>query len=132
LRRGYACLVQNAISAIPHVNEAILIGYIDNNNYPAFASIAALPYTVSATLTAGVDASSPGLNLTQETGYSLQGVAVTSAASGSTGLVQTKGTAVLNSNYSAATPTTLFDFRNPIASGASGVVVGRTVIMGNN
>jgi hypothetical protein len=122
----------NAISAIPHINEAILIGYIDNNNFPAFASIAALPFTVSATLTAGVDASFSSLNLTPETGYSLQGISMTAAASGSSGLVQTRGTTTLNSNYSAATPATFFDFRNPLTFGVNGTVVGRTVTMGNN
>jgi hypothetical protein len=121
----------NAISAIPHINEAILIGYIDNNNFPAFASIAVLPFTVNVTLTAGVDVSTTALNLTPENGYSLQGISMTAAASGSSGLVQTRGTTVLNSNYSAATPATFFDFRNPLTSGVNGTVVGRTVIMGN-
>jgi hypothetical protein len=124
--------VNPVISAIPHIGEAVLIGYSDNNQCPAFVSIAALPFTVSFTLTAGTDVSATTLSLTQDTGYSLQGISITAAASGSSGLVQTRGTAALNSNYSAATPATLFDFRNPIASGASGTVIGRTVIMGNN
>ena len=120
------------VSAIPHVGEAILIGYLDANRYPAFASIAAMPFTVNPTLTTGTDASTTVLSLTPVTGYSLQGISLTSAASGSSGLVQTSGTVTLNSNYSAATPATNFDFRNPITFGTNGMVVGRNVIMGNN
>ena len=125
---GSAC----SVSAIPHVGEAILVGYQDVNRYPAFASIAAMPFAVNPTLTAGVDASTSTLSLTQATGYSLQGISVTAAASGSSGFVQTRGTAALNSNYSASTPTTFFEFRNPIASGVNGVVGGRIVTMENN
>ena len=121
-----------AVTAIPHIGEAILIGYLDANRYPAFASIAAMPFTVSATLTTGTDASTTVLSLTPVTGYSLQGISLTAAASGSSGLVQTSGTVTLNSNYSAATPATNFDFRNPITFGTNGMVVGRNVIMGNN
>lgn len=120
------------VSAIPHVGEAILIGYLDANRYPAFASIAAMSFSVNPTLTAGVDASTTTLGLTPESGYSLQGISVTAAASGSIGLVQTRGTATLNSNYSASTPATFFDFRNPLTFGANGIVIGRTVTMGNN
>jgi hypothetical protein len=122
----------NSVTAIPHIGDAILIGYCDNNGYPAFVSIVASPITVTKTLTTGVDASATGLTLTPETGYSLQGISLTAAASGSSGLVQTRGTATLNSNYSAATPATFFDFRNPIIFGTNGTVVGRTVTMGNN
>jgi hypothetical protein len=122
----------SSVSAIPHLGEAILIGYIDASRSPAFASIAVMPFTVNTTLTAGVDASTSTLSLTPESGYSLQGISVTAAASGSIGLVQTRGTATLNSNYSAATPATFFDFRNPLTFGANGIVIGRTVTMGNN
>jgi hypothetical protein len=121
-----------APSVIPHIAEAVLIGYIDSNVYPAFTSIVVLPFTVSTVLTTGVDTSTTGLSLLPQNGYSLQGISLTAAASGSSGLVQTRGTATLNSNYSAATPSTNFDFRNPTTFGTSGTVVGRTVIMGNN
>ena len=121
-----------SVSAIPHIGEAILIGYLDDNRYPAFASISTITFTVTATLTTGTDASTTSLSLTPVTGYSLQGISITGAASGSSGLVQTSGTVTLNSNYSASTPATLFDFRNPITSGANGMVIGRTVFMGNN
>lgn len=120
------------VSAIPHIGEAILIGYLDANRYPAFASIVAMPFTVNPTLTTGTDSSTTTLNLTPESGYSLQGISLTAAASGSSGLVQTSGIAALNSNYSAATPATFFDFRNPLIFGTNGTVVGRTVTMRNN
>jgi hypothetical protein len=122
----------NSISVIPHIGEAVLIGYIDNNGYPSFTSIAALPFSVNVTLTAGTSISTTTLNLTPDSGFAFQGVALTAAASGSTGLVQTSGIATLNSNYSASTPATFFDSRNPITAGTSGTIIGRTVIMGNN
>lgn len=121
-----------SVTAIPHVGDAILIGFIDSNGYPAFTSIVASPITVTTTLTTGVSSSFTGLNLVPEGGYSLQGISLTAATSGNSGLVQTSGTAALNSNYSASTPTTFFDFRNPLTSGTNGTVVGRTVTMGNN
>lgn len=120
------------ISAIPHLGEAVLIGYTDANQYPAFVSVAALPYTVSFTLTAGTDISTSTLALTPATGFALQGISLTAAASGTSGFVQTKGTTTLNANYSAATPATPFDSRNSLTTGVSGTVIGRTVIMGNN
>ena len=121
-----------AITAIPHIGDAILIGFIDSANLPAFVSIIASAFTVNATLTAGTDISTSTLSLTPEAGYSLQGISITAAASGSSGLVQTRGTAALNSNYSAATLATNFDSRNSTTFGISGVVVGRNVTMGNN
>lgn len=122
----------NAVTAIPHVGGAILIGFIDSGNLPAFVSIIASAFTVNVTLTAGTDISTSTLSLTPEAGYSLQGISITAAASGSSGLVQTRGTAALNSNYSAATLATSFDSRNSTTFGISGVVVGRNVTMGNN
>lgn len=119
------------VSVIPHVGEAVLIGYADSSGFLSFASIAVAPFTVNATLTAGTDVSTSALTLNPEGGYSLQGISITAAASGSSGLVQTRGTANLNANYSAATPATLFDFRNPLTFGVNGTVIGRTVIMGN-
>jgi hypothetical protein len=121
-----------AITAIPHIGDAILIGFIDSSNLPAFVSIVASAFTVNVTLTAGTDISTSTLSLTPEAGYSLQGISITAAASGSSGLVQTRGTAALNSNYSAATLATNFDSRNSTTFGISGVVVGRNVTMGNN
>lgn len=119
------------LTAIPHVGEAVIVGYIDSNGYPAFASVAATPFSFNATLTAGTDFSTSKLMLTPESGYSLQGISLTGASSGSTGLIKTRGMAQLNSNYSAATPATSFDFRNPITSGTYGTIVGRNVFMGN-
>jgi len=120
------------ISAIPHIGEAVLVGYTDNNQYPAFVSLAASAFTTSFTLTAGTDVSTSTLTLSPSSGYSLQGISITAAASGSSGFVQASGTATLNSNYSAVTPATNFDFRNPTTFGTNGTIIGRTVIMGNN
>ena len=123
---------QTAVTAIPHIGDAILIGFIDSNTNAAFTSIVASPFTVNGTLTAGTDISTSTLSLLPQAGYSLQGISLTAAASGSSGLVQTSGIATLNSNYSASTPATFFDSRNPITAGTSGTIIGRTVIMGNN
>lgn len=122
---------QFGVSAIPHIGEAVLIGYCDTSGYPAFASIAASTFNATVTLTAGTDISTSTLGLTSDSGYSLQGIAATTATSGNIGLVQTRGTATLNSNYSAATPATLFDFRNQLTFGISGMILGRTVTIRN-
>lgn len=121
----------SGISVIPGLGENVIVGYIDDTASPAFVSFYASPYTVSTTLTAGVDVSTSALALTPESGYSLQGISVTGASSGSSGLIQTRGVATLNSNYSAATTATTFDFRNPLTFGTYGTIIGRSVIMGN-
>lgn len=121
----------SGIAVIPGIGENVIVGYVDDNNYPAFVSFYAAPYAINVTLTAGVDISTSALALTPESGYSLQGISVTGASSGSSGLVQTRGSATLNSNYSAATTATTFDFRNPLSFGTYGTIIGRNVIMGN-
>jgi hypothetical protein len=114
-------------SVISHVGEAVLISYSDSDGYPAFVSVAAAPFSVSTPLTAGVSISTSTLTLTPNSGYTMRGVSLTSAASGSAGLVQTSGVATLSSSYSAVTPATRYDFTNPITNGVRGVVVGRSV-----
>lgn len=118
---------QNGVSVIPHIGDAVWIGYIDNLGLPSFVSVVVAPFSVTTPLTVGVDASATALSLTPNSGYILKGVALTGASAGGTGLVQTLGAATLSSSYSASTPATSFDFTNPISSGAKGVVVGRSV-----
>lgn len=119
----------NPVSIAPHVGSSAIFAYIDASGYPAFAAFDVAPVVLSQTLTAGVDTSTTTLSLSPQTGYLLQGVSLTNAPAGGTGLVQTRGTAQLNSSYSASTPMTAFDFRNPIIASVSGTVSGRNVIL---
>jgi hypothetical protein len=118
-----------SMAVIPNVEGAVTIVYIDNNEFPAFFIPVVQDSYIRKTFTAGTDVSSSKLMLTPERGYSLLGVAITAAAAGSTGLVQTKGTATLNAGYSAGTLYTPFDFRNSMTNGVQGSVTGRTVTL---
>ncbi len=118
-----------SICAIPNVDGSCIIIYIDANQYPAFFSPVVQDSYVYKTFTAGTDVSSTKLMLTPENGYALLGVAITAASPGSTGLVQTKGTASLNASYPAGMPYTAFDFRSSLTRGVRGSVTGRTVTL---
>lgn len=117
------------ICVIPNVEGSCTIIFIDNNQYPSFFSPMVQDSYVYKTFTAGTDVSSTKLMLTPENGYSLLGVAITAASPGSTGLVQTKGTASLNASYPAGMPYTAFDFRSSLTRGVRGSVTGRTVTL---
>jgi hypothetical protein len=118
-----------SMAVIPNVEGAVTIVYIDGSEFPAFFIPVIQNSYISKTFTAGTDVSSSKLMLTPERGYSLLGVAITAATAGSTGLVQTKGTATLNASYSAVTPYTPFDFRSSITNGVRGSVTGLTVTL---
>jgi len=118
-----------SIAVIPNVEGAATIVYIDANQFPAFFIPMVQDSYIRKTFTAGTDVSSSKLMLAPEKGYSLLGVAITAATAGSTGLVQTKGTATLNASYSAVTPYTPFDFRSSITNGVRGSVTGLTVTL---
>lgn len=114
---------------IPNVEGACTIIYLDANNFPSFFIPVVQDFYIRKTFTAGTDISATKLMLTPERGYALLGVAITTAAAGSTGLVQTKGAASLNTNYPAGMPYTAFDFRSSTANGVRGTVTGRTVTL---
>jgi hypothetical protein len=56
-------------------------------------------------------------------------VSQTAAPAGGVGTVQTNGSAVLNSNYSASTTGQFFDFDTPNTFGVKGSISGRNVTM---
>jgi hypothetical protein len=58
-------------------------------------------------------------------------VAVTTAAPGATGIIQTKGNAQLSSSYSSSTSYQPFDFRNQTAFGVAGSINGRILTLEN-
>lgn len=118
-----------SMSVIPNVEGAVTIVYLDASNFPAFFIPVVQDSYIRKTFTAGTDVSLSKLMLTPERGYSLLGVAITAAAAGSTGLVQTKGTATLNAGYPAGTLYTPFDFRSSTTNGVRGSVTGRTVTL---
>jgi len=118
----------------PGANTIML--YLNANNLPSRAVISLGPYTATANTVAGTTTSAslpvnPSTNGTLN-GYIFQGVSVTAAPAGGTGIVQTNGTATLNSNYSASAPSSTFDYTMPNGSGITGVkgnAVGRTVTL---
>ena len=118
-----------SLSIAPFVGGSCVIAYLDNNNRPCFFAPIVTSYPVSRTLTAGVDISTTTLSLTAESGYVLRGVALTTAAAGSSGTVQTRGNATVSSSYPAGTPATNFDFRTSTSLGVRGRVTGRNVTM---
>jgi len=84
------------------------------------------------TITAGVTTSGRITPLTNSNGYTLVGVATSSASPGGTGTVAINGAATLNSNYFFASPGQSFDFSNPIKFGAVGSVLERNVTLQGN
>lgn len=84
------------------------------------------------TITAGVTVSGRITPLTNSNGYTLVGVATSSASPGGTGTVAINGAATLNSNYFFASPGQSFDFSNPIRFGAVGSVLERNVTLQGN
>jgi hypothetical protein len=81
---------------------------------------------------AGSTASRPIAPITNTTGYSLVGVATSSAAPGGTGTITVNGSATLNSNYFFAAPGQVFDFSNPVRFGVAGSVLERNVTLQGN
>jgi len=84
------------------------------------------------TITAGSTVSRQIAPITNTTGYSLVGVATSSAAPGGTGTITINGSATLNSNYFFAAPGQVFDFSNPVRFGVAGSVLERNVTLQGN
>ena len=118
-----------SISIAPFIGGSCVIAYIDENKQPCFFAPIVGSFPISKALTAGVDISVTTLQLTPESGYALRGIALTTAAPGSSGLVQTRGTASVSASYPAGTPLTNFDFRSSTSSGVRGRVTGRSVTL---
>jgi hypothetical protein len=89
----------------------------------------------SSAYTSGVTVLTSGNTYTPETGYSLRGVALTTAAAGSTGLVATNGLVNLGASYPTATSNIQFDYTGTAftarsaVTAQSGNVIGTTVTL---
>lgn len=117
-------------STCPHTGTRFAVVYRQTTtNYPMFAIIDSKGSTTTGSITEGVTISDTTLTLAPSSGYVLSGVAITAASAGGSGLVQTKGAATLNTDYSASTPNTKFDFTTKTTNGVRGVVTGRNVTL---
>lgn len=117
------------VAIAPMVEGSCVIAFIDGTQLPCFFIPVVQTSLISQTLTAGTDVSTSKLALTPESGFVLRGVALTTAAAGGSGLVQSKGVASVSASYPAGTAYTAFDFRCSTATGVRGSVTGRTVTM---
>lgn len=128
---NYNSTTDAQVNLSPLYGNVVLFTYKDASNRPKFALFNATPYTQTQPITAGVTVSN-GVQLSQQMGYMLAGVATTSATAGGTGLVQTNGVTTLNSNYNASTPAQTFDFQNNTGVGVKGTITGRNVTLQGN
>ena len=126
-----SCSTSNGCPTIaPFVADSSVISLLNASNFPTFFAFVPYASTQYSGIAAGSTLSSP-VTLSPATRFVLVGVAATTAAASSTGIVQTKGNAQLNTSYSASTSFQGFDFRNQMTFGTAGTIVGRTVVLEN-
>lgn len=135
---GIRCDTNAAVSnyfphlrAVPYIGNTVLLVYNDalNSNFLSFTVITAPNYSAGG-FVANTTPSTVSSFATPN--YPLVGVAANTAAAGGVGQVQTNGTAVLNSNYSASTAAQAFDYQTPDGRGVRGTISGRTItLLGN-
>jgi hypothetical protein len=126
---------QASMTISPLANDWVLVTWINGDNIPLYSVVKPKNTMKSVALISGTTQSNgqgiaPGTTGNGVTGYVFQGVATTTATAGGTGEVQTVGTALLNSNYSASVSAQAFDHNTPNGSGIAGnkgTIVGRTV-----
>ena len=119
------------LRAVPYIGNTVLLVYNDalNSNYLSFTVITAPNYSGGAFI---ANTTQSAVSSFATPNYPLVGVAANTAAAGGVGQLQTNGTAVLNSNYSASTPAQAFDYQTPSGLGVRGTISGRTVtLLGN-
>jgi hypothetical protein len=128
---GLSCSTTNSCPTIaPFVADSSVMSLINSSGFPTFFAFVPYASTQYSSITAGSSLSNP-VTLSPANRFVLVGVAATTAAANSTGIVQTKGNAQVNSSYSATTAFQGFDFRNQTTFGAAGTIVGRTVVLEN-
>lgn len=128
---GLSCSTTSSCPTIaPFVADSSVMSLIDSSGFPTFFAFVPYASTQYSTITAGSSLSNP-VTLSPANRFVLVGVAATTAAASSTGIVQTKGNAQLNTSYSATTAFQGFDFRNQTTFGTAGTIVGRTVVLEN-
>jgi hypothetical protein len=114
-------------SIAPFIGDTCLLSVLNVSEYPTFYAFAPYASTQYDTITGGASVSNP-ITLSPATRFSLVGVALTTAAAGSTGVIQIRGSAQINTGYQSFS-TQSFDFRNPTTLGVSGTVTARTVTL---
>jgi hypothetical protein len=126
----YAGGIGAIVSMTGGFNDTAVIAMLNSSQQPTFMIINVAATTYSRTITAGVSTSN-GTTLAPygTPPYYLVGVSQTAAPAGGVGTVQTNGSAVLNSNYSASTTGQFFDFDTPNTFGVKGSISGRNVTM---
>lgn len=135
---GIRCDTNSAVSgyypylrAAPYIGNTVLLVYNDvlNSNYLSFTVITAPNYSGGAFI---ANTTPSAVSSFATPNYPLVGVAANTATAGGVGQVQTNGTAVLNSNYSASTAAQAFDYQTRDGLGVRGTISGRTVtLLGN-
>jgi hypothetical protein len=109
----------------------VLLLVKNSSNNLSYCVVAPVTVSTSASITAGVSASSP-VAISPSAGFSLVGVSSTAAPANGSGTVVINGPAQLSSSYPSTTPGQSFDFGNPVTFGAAGTISGRNVnLIGN-
>jgi len=128
---GLSCSTTNSCPSIaPFISDSCVVSLLNASNFPTFFAFAPYASTQYAAITSGSTVSN-AVTLSSANRFSLVGVAVTTAAPGATGIIQTKGNAQLSSSYSSSTSYQPFDFRNQTAFGVAGSINGRILTLEN-
>lgn len=125
-----AANTQTAVAS-PLYGNVVVVVYPNsaNSNFLHF-SLITIPYN-SVNVLNTTSSVSDAVSLPIQT-YPFVGVAANTAPAGGVGILQTKGVAQLNSNYSESTPAQSFDSQMPSGVGVRGTIVGRTItLLGN-
>lgn len=126
---GLSCSTTNSCPSLaPFVADSCVVSMLNSSNFPTFFAFVPYASTQYAAITSGSSVSNP-VTLSVANRFSLVGVAVTTAAAGSTGIIQTKGNAQVSSSYSSSTAFQSFDFRNQTTFGVAGTINGRTLTL---
>ena len=122
-----ASITYNAMCASNGRNGRIFVSFPDTSSFPINMQVSNYSATNGVTYITGATTYTPATN------YSLLGIALTSATAGSSGLVQTKGTAKLNAGYASLSTPTSFNYSTSAYGpfgGNTGSVSGTTVTLG--
>jgi hypothetical protein len=116
-----------SVSAGP--DGQIYFVYLNASQFPVFGCFNLYSTAYTTSVVSGVTVSNNALVPSQSNGYIFKGVATTGASAGGTGIVQTNGSAQLNSSYSASTAYQTFDSTGTPITGTKGTIIGRNVNM---
>jgi len=122
-----AAISYTAMCASGGRSGRIFVSFPNSSSYPVNMQVS------NYTATNGVTYITGTTNYTPATNYSLLGVALTAATAGSSGIVQTKGTAKLNAGYASLSTPTSFNYSTSTYGpfgGNTGSVSGTTVTLG--